>query len=165
MWQKFVLSAPSTHTTSLAITSWKDEVPPTVDEVIHHVHDYKESISTSLISAMKKLVQQLDEDISYSSPLWTPISAINRRHLSAQEGEYRRYVPWGTLCFYLQDHGEDMRRWDGKPASTLEAQGHGLKGKKRKNHEGVPLGRLLLQPLVSFPERVEKLTVLSVLWK
>jgi len=45
------------------------------------------------------------------------------------EREYRGYTPRGTLWFYLRDHGEDMRKWDGKPTSSLEAQVHELQGK------------------------------------
>ena len=35
----------------------------------------------------------------------------------------------GILWFYLRDHGEDMRKWDGKSTSTLEAQVRELQGK------------------------------------
>ncbi|KAK4810737.1 hypothetical protein QYF61_007711 [Mycteria americana] len=42
---------------------------------------------------------------------------------------FRGHTPRGTLWFYLRDHGEDMRKWDGKPTSTLEARVHELQGK------------------------------------
>ena len=35
----------------------------------------------------------------------------------------------GTLWFYLRDHGEDMRKWDRKPTSVLDARVRELKGK------------------------------------
>jgi len=38
-------------------------------------------------------------------------------------------MPRGTLWFYLRDHGEGMRKWDGKPTSSLEAQVGALQGK------------------------------------
>ncbi|KAK4807021.1 hypothetical protein QYF61_000350 [Mycteria americana] len=70
----------------------------------------------------RKLVQQREEDRSYSPPVRTSISAIRSQHFSAQERRYRGYTPRGTLWFYLPDHGEDMRKWDGKSTSTLEAR-------------------------------------------
>ncbi|GAB0208494.1 hypothetical protein GRJ2_003315100 [Grus japonensis] len=93
---------------------------------------YEESLSSSLISAVEKLSQdvwQLKEDILYSPPAQTHISAVRSKHSSAPERGYRAYTPRGILWFYLCDHGEDMRKWDGKPTSTLRARGHELQGK------------------------------------
>ncbi|KAK4810808.1 hypothetical protein QYF61_008780 [Mycteria americana] len=56
------------------------------------------------------------------SNLETSVSAIRSKHSTAQERGYRGYTPQGTLWFYLCDHGEDMRKWDGNPTSTLEAR-------------------------------------------
>jgi len=67
--------------------------------------------------------------ISYPPPVWASISAIKSRCFSAQERGYRGYTPWGTLWFYLSDHEEDMRKWDGKPTSILEARVCELQGK------------------------------------
>lgn len=41
---------------------------------------------------------------------------------SAQERGYRGWTSNSTLWFYLCDHREDMRKWNGKPTSALEAQ-------------------------------------------
>ena len=60
------------------------------------------------------------------------VSAIRGKRSSAQEREYRGYTPRGTLWFYLRDHREDMRKWDGKPTSTLEARVCELRGKTIK---------------------------------
>jgi len=54
------------------------------------------------------------------------VSAIRGKRSSAQEREYRSYTPRGTLWFYLRDHGEDMRNWDIKLTSSLEARVHEL---------------------------------------
>ncbi|KAK4811001.1 hypothetical protein QYF61_014473 [Mycteria americana] len=67
--------------------------------------------------------------MSYSPPVQTSVSAIRSQHSSAQERGYRGYTPRGTLWFYLCDHGEDMRKWDGKPTLTLEARVRELQGK------------------------------------
>ncbi|GAB0208642.1 ubiquitin carboxyl-terminal hydrolase 4 [Grus japonensis] len=132
MWWKFVRSAPSSYADSLAVMDWKSEEAPTVDEVAGRLQQYEESLSSSLVSAVEKLsqeFQQFREDMSYSPPVRTSISAIQSKHSSAQERGYRGYTPQGTLWFYLRDHREDMRKWDGKPTSTLRARVHELQGK------------------------------------
>ena len=132
MWRKFVRSAPSSYANLLAVVNWKDKKAPTVDEVAVRLWQYEESLSSSLVSAVNKFsreFQQFKEDTSYSPPVWALISAIRGRRSSAQEREYRGYTPRGTLWFYLRDHGEDMRKWDGKPTSSLEARVRELRGK------------------------------------
>ncbi|KAK4814464.1 hypothetical protein QYF61_018982 [Mycteria americana] len=132
MWQKLVQNAPPSCANSLAILTWKDGDGPTVNEAASNLQEYEESISSSLVSAVEKLsreVQRLEEDMSYSPPIRTSVSAIRSQRSSAQERGHRRYTPRGTLWFYLCDHREDMRRWDGKPTSTLEARVCELQGK------------------------------------
>jgi len=129
MWRKFVRSAPSSHANSLAVVNWKGKDAPTVDEVAVRLRQYEESLSSSLVSAVEKLVKRLDRNMSYSPPVRASVSAIRGRRFSAQEREYRGYTPRGTLWFYLRDHGEDMRKWDGKPTSSLEARVRELRGK------------------------------------
>lgn len=115
--------------------SWKDEEVPTVEEVARQLCQYEENLSPSLqacISAVEKLsqdVQQIKEDMSYSTLLRTNVSAIRSERSSAQEREYRRYTPRRALWFYLCDQGEDMRKWDGKPTSVLNARVRELRGK------------------------------------
>ncbi|GAB0203439.1 hypothetical protein GRJ2_002809500 [Grus japonensis] len=109
---------------SIGNDDWKGEDAPTVDEVAGRLWQYEESLSSSLISAVEKLsweVWQLKEDMSYSPPVWTSISTIRTKRSSTPDRVYSRYTPRGTLWFYLCDHGEDMRKWDGKPTSTLQA--------------------------------------------
>jgi len=79
---------------------------------------------------MKTMVKQLEKNMSYSPPLRASISSIRGRSFSAQERGHRGYTPRGTLWFYLRDHGEDMRKWDGKPTSTLEVKVHECKVKQ-----------------------------------
>ncbi|GAB0203012.1 hypothetical protein GRJ2_002766800 [Grus japonensis] len=81
MWRKFVRSAPSSYANSLAVIDWKSEEAPTVDEVAGQLRQYEESLSSSLISAVEKLsqdIRQLKEDISYSPPVQTRIAAVRR---------------------------------------------------------------------------------------
>ncbi|KAK4811066.1 hypothetical protein QYF61_016352 [Mycteria americana] len=88
------------------------------------------SLWRRLLSAMKERSSDSKKiDRSYFPPVQTSISAIRSQHSSAQESGYRGYTQWGTLWFYLRDHGEDMRKWDGKPTSTLEARVRELQGK------------------------------------
>jgi len=124
MWRKFVRSAPSSYDNSLEVVNWKGEEAPTVDEVAIQLWQYEESLSSSLVSVVEKLapeMRQMKENMSYSPPVRASVSAIRGKRSSAQEREYRGYTPRGTLWFYLHDHGEDMRKWDGKPTSSLEA--------------------------------------------
>ncbi|GAB0208295.1 hypothetical protein GRJ2_003295200 [Grus japonensis] len=78
MWRKFVRSAPSSYANSLAVINWKSEEAPRVDEVAGRLRQYEESLSSSLVSAVEKLsqkFQQLEENLSYSPPVQTSISA------------------------------------------------------------------------------------------
>lgn len=77
----------------LALISWKDNAPQTMDEVAHQLWEYEDNLSDSLISAVEKVskeFQQFKEDMCYSPPVQTHISAINRKRPFTQEGEYRR---------------------------------------------------------------------------
>ncbi|GAB0193850.1 hypothetical protein GRJ2_001850300 [Grus japonensis] len=133
------------------VMGWKSEEALVVDEVAGRLRQYEETLSSSLVSAVQKLsqeVQQLKEDMSYSPPVQTSISAIGSKRSSAPERGYRAYTPQGIPWFYLHDHGKDMRKWDGKPTSTLQAQVHELQGKTvikrdsfRKNAAPVSSGK------------------------
>jgi len=59
MWRKFVRSAPSSYANSLAIVNWKGKEAPTVDEVAVRLRQYEESLSSSLVSAVEKLAQEV----------------------------------------------------------------------------------------------------------
>ena len=132
MWRKFVRSAPCSYANSLAVVEWKGKEAPTVDEVAARLQQHEESLASSLVSAMEKLsqkVQRLKESMSYCPLVRASISAIKGKRSSAQRRGYSGYTLRGTLWFSLCDHGEDMRKWDGKPTSTLEARVRELQGK------------------------------------
>ncbi|GAB0206206.1 hypothetical protein GRJ2_003086200 [Grus japonensis] len=98
MWRNFVRSAPSSYANSLAVIDWKSEEAPTVDEVAGQLRPYEESLSPSIVSAVEKLsqeVQQLKENMSYSPPVQTSIiSAIRMRK---SNGEWRLTVDYCGL--------------------------------------------------------------------
>ena len=74
---------------------------------------------------MEKLseeVHQLKESLFSSPPAQTSVSAIRGKRASVQGRQYGGYTPRATLWFYLRDHGENMRKWDGKSTATLEAR-------------------------------------------
>ncbi|GAB0206979.1 hypothetical protein GRJ2_003163500 [Grus japonensis] len=97
MWWKFVRSAPSSYANSLAVMDWKSEEAPTVDEVAGRLWQYEETLSSSLISAVVQLsqdIRQLKEDISYSPPVQTHIAAVRMRK---SNGEWRLTVDYRGL--------------------------------------------------------------------
>jgi len=84
--------------------------------------------------------------------LYGPVSQLLGVSVPLQERGHRGYPPQGTLWFYLHEHREDMRKWDAKPTSTLEARVCELEGKPvtkwdsaRKNATPVSSGQLSRQ--------------------
>ncbi|KAM9591500.1 uncharacterized protein ACIBXB_006301 [Morphnus guianensis] len=61
--------------------------------------------------------------------------AIGSKHSSAQERGERKYRRRANLWFYLRDHGEDMRKWDGKPTSVLDARVRELREKATRKED------------------------------
>lgn len=59
---KCVQSTPTLHANPLTTLIWKDNTPLTVDEVSHFLWEYEDSISSSLISAVKKLSDKLIQE-------------------------------------------------------------------------------------------------------
>lgn len=143
----------------------KDGEEHMVDALASQLWHYKENLSSSLgdcLSAMEKLSQethQLIEDMSYSPCVQTVVSAIRSKRSSAQERGHCAYTSCATPWIYLRDHTEDMRTWDGKFTSTLEAWVCELQGKTMEN--GVLPGKWLLQFLLGrYPENVDGLSLL-----
>ena len=94
MWRNFVRSAPSSHANSLAIIDWKGKEAPRVDEVAVRLRQYEESLSSSLVSAIEKLVKRLERNMSYSPPVRASVSAIRgEAFLCSGEGIQRLYTP------------------------------------------------------------------------
>lgn len=72
----------------------------------------------------QKLGKELKADFLQVLSVQTRAPAIRSRCPLVRE---RGYTPQGNLWFLLCEHGEDMRRWDGKPTSVLAAEVHKLK--------------------------------------
>ncbi|GAB0207353.1 hypothetical protein GRJ2_003200900 [Grus japonensis] len=97
MWQKFVRSAPSSYANSLAVMDWEDEEATMVDDMISRHWQYEEIVSSSVIVAVEDLsqkVQQLENNMSYSQPVWTSISDFGMRK---SNGEWRLMVDYHGL--------------------------------------------------------------------
>ncbi|XP_074696051.1 E3 ubiquitin-protein ligase AMFR isoform X2 [Strix aluco] len=132
MWWIFVQSAPCFCAKSLAVMTRKGVVEQTVDELVVQLKQYEESEPSSTVWIVERLTQecgQFREDMGYSSPVRTSTSAVRSKRSSALERGYSGYTSRATLWFYLRDHGEDMRKWDGKSTLTLEARVRELQGK------------------------------------
>lgn len=136
MWQKFIECSNSAWN-PLKTLFLKDDAPPTVSSTIWQLWEYEDSIPSSVTEAVEKLsekpaqeFQQFRKDMSYSLLVWVHISTIDSRRPLAQERGYRRYIPWTTQWFYLQDHKDDMRKWDEQPTLILDAQVRKLREKQ-----------------------------------
>ncbi|GAB0180180.1 protein FAM124A [Grus japonensis] len=57
MWRKLVRSTRSSYMNSLAVMTWKDGDGQTVNEVAGQLQQYEESFSSSLVTAVEKLLQ------------------------------------------------------------------------------------------------------------
>ncbi|XP_026712425.1 E3 ubiquitin-protein ligase AMFR isoform X1 [Athene cunicularia] len=132
MWWNFVQSAPRFCAKSLAVMTRKGVEEQTVHELVVQLRQYEESQPFSAVWIVERLTQefqQFKEDMGYSPPVRTRTSAVRSKRSSALERGYRGYMSRATLWFYLRDHGEDMRKWDGKSTVTLEARVRELQGK------------------------------------
>lgn len=78
MWQKFVQSAPSSYSNSLAVMTWKDGEEHKVDELAGQLWQYEERLSSSL----QACVLAVDKQRS---------SKLKRIYLSTRTNQYLSY--------------------------------------------------------------------------
>lgn len=83
-----------------------------MDRLIKNFQNLKEEIEED----HKKLREEIKEEIFRAPPVQNRDSAWKPVPLPIQE---KGYTPWSNLCFYLYEHGEHMRKWDGKHTSAL----------------------------------------------
>uniref|UniRef100_A0A8B9QXY9 Uncharacterized protein n=1 Tax=Anas platyrhynchos TaxID=8839 RepID=A0A8B9QXY9_ANAPL len=107
-----------------------------VEKLSEEVHQLKENLSSSppeptsvhrpkentWEKTLSEKFHQLEERLFSSAPVQSSVSAVRGRRSPTQGRRYGGYSPRATLWFYLRDHGEDMRKWDGKSTATLEAR-------------------------------------------
>ncbi|RMB91867.1 hypothetical protein DUI87_31729 [Hirundo rustica rustica] len=142
MWLRFARLGPEMYSRYLATLQWRegeDKVGVLVnklriyeDTVTAAFRTHVSSVETRLAEQVRSLIEErhqklkkeLKEEIYHISPEPTRVSAIRSRYLPARE---RGYTPRGNLWSFLREHGEDMRKWDGKPTSSLAARVRELK--------------------------------------
>ncbi|RMC15629.1 hypothetical protein DUI87_07831 [Hirundo rustica rustica] len=142
MWLRFARLGPEMYSRYLATLQWRegeDKVGVLVnklriyeDTVTAPFRTHVSSVETRLAEQVRSLIEEghqklkkeLKEEIYHISPEPTRVSAIRSRYPPARE---RGYTPRGNLWSFLQEHGEDMRNWDGKPTSSLAARVRELK--------------------------------------
>ncbi|GAB0207493.1 hypothetical protein GRJ2_003215000 [Grus japonensis] len=115
-------STPSSYANSLAVIDWKSEEAPAVDEVAGRLRQYEESLSSSLVLAVEKLsqdVQQLKEDISYSPPAQTRISAVRK-----DEKPYALFTD-GSCCIVGKHRRWKAAVWSPTRRVAEAAEGQG----------------------------------------
>ncbi|XP_066843069.1 uncharacterized protein [Anser cygnoides] len=106
-----------------------------VEKLSEEVHQLKENLSSpppertsvhqlkeNALEKLSEKIHQLEERLFSSPPVQTTVSAIRGKRSSMQGRQYGGHTHRATLWFYLRDHGEDMRKWDGKSTATLEAR-------------------------------------------
>uniref|UniRef100_A0A8C3B7R9 Uncharacterized protein n=1 Tax=Cairina moschata TaxID=8855 RepID=A0A8C3B7R9_CAIMO len=102
-----------------------------VEKLSEKVHQLEENLSSSppeptsvqqpkenTWEKLSEKFHQLEERLFSSAPVQSSVSAIRGRRSSTQGRRYGGYSTRATLWFYLRDHGEDMRKWDGKSTAT-----------------------------------------------
>lgn len=131
---KFVQSSPLLYANSLTVMTWKDRDERTVNELETNSDNTKKVCLPPNGSAFQRWINcpgrfSNSWNISSSPPAQTSISDSRSKHFSVQLRRYCGYTTSATTWFYLCEHGEDMKKWDRKPTSTLEAWEHELQGK------------------------------------
>ncbi|KAJ7412559.1 Gag polyprotein [Willisornis vidua] len=117
MWRKVIQSAPASYSNSLAAMYYPEMDTPTVERASFWLQNLEETLCTS--SSL-----QASTSAAKGSPRNQSSPALIRGKESL--GQMTR----GGLWFFLCDHGEDMRKWDGEPTFKLEARVRELKEKR-----------------------------------
>ncbi|XP_066054678.1 uncharacterized protein [Chamaea fasciata] len=142
MWLKFARLGPEMYSRYLATLQWREgedrvgvlanKLRIYEDTVTAPVRTHVSSVETRLAEQVQNLIEEghqklkkeLKEKIYHIQPEPMRVSAIRSRRSPARE---KRYTPRGNLWSFLREHGEDMRKWDGKPTSSLAARVRELK--------------------------------------
>ncbi|XP_005042583.1 PREDICTED: uncharacterized protein LOC101816049 [Ficedula albicollis] len=118
---------PSQYTAFIAMINADNK--ETVGSVTSQLRNF-ESMMEAYVSAVVKELEQLKEKIrEMREEIRRNISHMARMQVTGPKvraqsppSRERGYTPRADLWFFLRDHGEDMRRWDGKPTYVLAAR-------------------------------------------
>ncbi|TRZ13832.1 hypothetical protein HGM15179_013267 [Zosterops borbonicus] len=140
MWLRLARLGPEMHSRYLATLQWRESENKVgvlanklriYEDTVAPVRTHVSSVETRLAEQVRSLIEEghqklkeLKEEIYHISPEPTRVSAIRSRRPPARE---RGYTPRGNLWSFLREHGEDMKKWDGKPTSALAARVRELK--------------------------------------
>ncbi|RMC19394.1 hypothetical protein DUI87_04004 [Hirundo rustica rustica] len=127
MWLRFARLGPEMYSRYLATLQWR-EGEDKVGILVNKLRIYEDTVTapfcTHVSSVEKRLAEQvqslieeghqklkkeLKEENCHSSLELTRAFAIGSRCPPAKE---RGYTPRGNLWLFLQEHGEDMRKWE-----------------------------------------------------
>ncbi|RMC20150.1 hypothetical protein DUI87_00996 [Hirundo rustica rustica] len=95
--------------------------------------ELREEIREKMEEVTEKMEEMMRRNSSHVAPVRVTGPRVRAQRPPARE---RGYTPRADLWFFLSDHGEDMRRWDGKPTSALAARVCELK--ERNTNRGGP---------------------------
>ncbi|RMC18270.1 hypothetical protein DUI87_04152 [Hirundo rustica rustica] len=119
---------PSQYATFIA-TIHPDNNRETVGSVANKLRNYENIISgpmqaqvSALAKELREEMREMREEMRRNSSHVAPVRVTGPRVRAQQPpARERGYTPRADLWYFLRDHGEDMRRWDGKPTSALAA--------------------------------------------
>ncbi|RMC19944.1 hypothetical protein DUI87_03512 [Hirundo rustica rustica] len=103
----------------------------TVGSVANKLRNYESMISgpmqaqvSALAKELREEMMEMREEMRRNSSHVAPVRVTGPRVRAQQPpARERGYTPRADLWYFLRDHEEDMRRWDGKPTSALAARG------------------------------------------
>ncbi|RMB97065.1 hypothetical protein DUI87_26348 [Hirundo rustica rustica] len=138
-----------------------DNNQETVGSVANKLRNYESIISgpvqaqvSAVVKELREEMREMREEMKRNSSHVAPVRVTSPR-VRAQwpPARGRRYTPRADLWFFLRDHGEDKRRWDGKPTSALAAWVRELK--ERNINRGGSTKMKLQHPMTKLPGIIE----------
>lgn len=139
MWWQLAVSAPSDLVATMTAVQCMYHNPASVMMLTCALQDYDRNVASiqrrcvTLLEELAKEVQKLSREVEQCKKAKLCSSSSPSNELVVRDGGQDGRpsspalalvkdgcVPRLTFWFYLRDHGEDMRRWDGKPTSALQ---------------------------------------------
>uniref|UniRef100_A0A8V0XAP5 RING-type E3 ubiquitin transferase n=1 Tax=Gallus gallus TaxID=9031 RepID=A0A8V0XAP5_CHICK len=139
MWWQLAVSAPSDLVATMTAVQCMYHNPASVMMLTCALQDYDRNVASiqrrcvTLLEELAREVQKLSREVEQCKKAKLCSSSSPSNELVVRDGGQDGRpsspalalvkdgcVPRLTFWFYLRDHGEDMRRWDGKPTSALQ---------------------------------------------